>query len=419
MSVLLAGEDPRVDTAPWLQAMRTPGRQRGRIVDLRGVTEPVYLVGDVHAKTTRIPALLQLLHLEEALASRQAYLVFLGDLFHREERERIGEMDSSVDMLQAVLELKMRYPTQVYWLLGNHEFTRTERCKYGCFQGVLFRIELQRRVLDEFYDTFVAEGALALLHDRCVAVHAGPAPALQSLDELETLPVADLHTPELHAALIQLTCGRHRLWSGQQKLGYSDADVERFLELCGCPDGLLVTGHTPLNRECDWHWQLGPRTHVIFAAGRELGCAVARPEEVEFRRLGRSQPADDDLLESCDTSEEIHIATSQPLRPHVTYRFSADQPVSLRPADTDQRVSFRQHSHLPAALQEFYGTGFYLVGDERPPQVRRLPRHDAFVLGQGGPFRADWLQGEVAIVGQRDAGEFEVRPLVPGLVLEV
>lgn len=409
-----------MDTAAWLQALRTPGRQRGRVVDLRGVSEPVYLVGDVHAKTERIPALLQLLDLEEALASRQAYLVFLGDLFHREERERIGEMDSSVAMLQAVLELKARYPTQVFWLLGNHEFTRTERCKYGCFQGILFRIELQRRRLDEFYDTFVAAGALALLHDRCVAVHAGPALSLNSLAELEQLPVGDFPTPELHRGVLELTCGRHRLWSSREKLGYSDADVERFLELCGCAEGLLVTGHTPLNRECDWHWQFGPRTHVIFAAGRELGCAVVRPQGVEFRRLARSQAADDHVLQPCETSEEREIGESQTLLPHVTYRFgAAASPIAFGPADSDERVTFRQHRELPPALQEFYGSGFYLMTEQRHPQVRRLPRYDAFVLGpHGEPLRAEWLQQEVAVVGQQDWGEFQIRALVPGLALD-
>lgn len=399
--------------------MRHPGRQRGRLVDLRGVTEPVYLVGDVHAKSGRILDLLRLLQLEPALAAREAYLVFLGDLFHREERERIEEMDSSLVTLETVLELKQRYPTQVYWLLGNHEFTRTERCKYGCFQGVKFREALEARGLGEFYDTFVAEGALTLLHDRCAAVHAGPAVAVQTLEELVDVPVTDVDTPELHPAVVQLTCSRHLLWSAREKLTYSDADVDRFLQLCGCPDGLLITGHTPLNRECDWHWRLGARTHVIFAAGRELGCAVACPAGVDFRRLGRSHWSDDDKLEPCASSDEVEIRDSQELQPHVTYRFQSPSGICLRPGLEEDGVMFCWQRQLPPALLEFYGQGYYLVGNPLRSEVHKLPRNDSFVLGPSGPpFRAQWLSQEVAVVSQADLGELTLRPLVPGLRLE-
>lgn len=150
------------------------GYQDGRAVDLRAAAEKtLYLVGDVHAKPHRITEILCHARLEPALESEHAVLVFLGDLFHREDDARAGEMESSLETFEAIARLKTRFPRSVYTLLGNHELTRTESTKRGYFQGELFRRALEQRGLAETYDRFLQASPLLVIHPRLVGVHAG------------------------------------------------------------------------------------------------------------------------------------------------------------------------------------------------------------------------------------------------------
>lgn len=178
---------------------RNGGYQDGVVVDLRPVAhKTLYLIGDIHAKTPRIADLFAHADLYSQLEGERAVVVFLGDLFHREEPDRAGEMESSLETLLTIMELKRRFPRSLYVLLGNHEFTRTERCKHGYFQGALFRKALERRGLGEFYERFIEASPLVVVHPRCVATHAAPARCLKTFDELKQLPVRDAEARQLH-----------------------------------------------------------------------------------------------------------------------------------------------------------------------------------------------------------------------------
>ena len=65
------------------------GYQDGRVIDLRAAHAPkiLYLVGDVHARSARIQEVFRHAGLHQQLATGQAVVVFMGDLFHREESD--------------------------------------------------------------------------------------------------------------------------------------------------------------------------------------------------------------------------------------------------------------------------------------------------------------------------------------------
>lgn len=190
------------------------GYQDGRAVDLRSAShKPFYLVGDIHAKPARIGQVLEHAQLEPLLENDEAVLVFLGDLFHREDDSRAGEMESSLETLEILARLKTRFPRSVYSLLGNHEMTRTESTKRGYFQGELFRRALRERGLDGIYNSWLEASPLFVTHPRLVGVHAGPAVSAQSLEQLKQVPVRDVDPWEQVPEVRELLFTRHVDWS--------------------------------------------------------------------------------------------------------------------------------------------------------------------------------------------------------------
>ena len=415
------------------------GYQDGRVVDLRGaVHKTLYLVGDIHAKHQRIDDILEYAELAARLET-EAVLVFLGDLFHREEDERAGEMESSIATLHKIMELKVRFPRSVYMLLGNHELTRTESTKRGYFQGDLFRRALTARGLDGLYDRFLQASPLVVLHPRVVGVHAGPARSVGCLDELKRVEVRDVGPGELEPAVRELVFSRHVDWSPNARNSYSDYHVEDFLKLCGVPEARLITGHTPLGRETDWNWDIGRYLTVVFAAGRELGYLRVDADREEMVRVGRSLVEDDDRI-LLDRSRgdgqapagrlEVHRGRriwwlddfSRPvaLRPDVLYRF--DDPgdaLTLRlPGEVSLRIC--HYRHLSGSSQAYYERGYYLVGHEFRQEVLKIKRDLAILIG-GAPLvegvRFSWGERELAVLRQHDDGVFDVRAFVDGVTL--
>jgi hypothetical protein len=419
------------------------GYQNGRLVDLRqAVHKTLYLIGDIHAKSHRIDDIFGHANLHCQLAQEQAVVVFLGDLFHREDDARAGEMESSIQTLRLLMDLKLRYPRSLYALLGNHEFTRTDSVKRGYFQGYLFRQALQAHGLDLCYDRFVEASPLVVIHPLCAGVHAAPALTLQSLDQLIALEVADVHPLQLPRAVMELTFFRHIDWSPSQGKAYTDYHVEDFLRLCGVEQGPLITGHTPLCRDTSWTWRMGPRNTVIFAAGREVGYFRADAHDYRFVRVGRSRVSDDDTLVLDRTPEswslppgltlhregghqwvqidDLQATAPLTLLPDVTYRL--DYPgFAIRISEPDgDELWLRHYRHLSASAQSYYGNGYYLAGHEMRQQILHLKRHQAILLGGDGlcqNVRFSWGPDEFLVLRQEEDGQFELRALVEGVLL--
>ena len=406
------------------------GYQDGRVIDLRGPQAPkiLYLVGDVHARSKRIHEVFRHARLHQQLAAGQAVVVFMGDLFHREESERAGEMESSLDTFREMMSLKVAYPKGFYVLLGNHEFTRTLRCKHGFFQGVLFGYALDQAGLRPTYEAFMESSPLVVAHPQGVGVHAAPARGLKDWDELKNLPLSDAEPKALHPAVVELTCNRHIKWSPHGQKAYTDRDVEDFLELCGVPQGHLFVGHTPISRETGWEWDMGPRNTVIFAAGRELGYARLDGEGIRLTRVGRSRhDSEDEIHPAVEAGEWRQMRQSirwdsdeMELQRDCLYRFEYGQrPIRLLGA-RDQPLQVCQYAHLPAAAQDYYGPGYFLLGQEQRSEVLALRRDQRILLGGTGlcqGVRFFWPDDEFAILGQLQDGEFELRPLIDGLRL--
>ena len=413
------------------------GLQDGRVVDARAADErPLYLVGDVHARHEVIPLIFEHAGLSRLLQAEQAILVFLGDLYHREDYDGAGEMESSVDTFRLFMRLKIDYPRSVYALLGNHEFTRSGSTKRGYYQGDLFREALIAAGLAETYQRFLELSPLVVIHQTCVGVHAGPTLEVASLEELKRVEVRDVPPGQMEPAVRRLCFSRHRDWSPNPDKHYDDHDVREFLKLCGVPGSRLITGHTPLDRETDWMWDIGEHLTVIFAAGRDVGYFRASREEQLFVRVGRYTGEEFRLSEGQQQQQEGVAPIVERGRRFVRIESTGFGLTMIRDEEylweyPDRAVELRREQgtvltiahfrHLQSFLQSYYAMGYYLVGDPHRQEVLRLKIELATLLGgdelrEGVRFR--WGTEEIGIVRWLGADRFVFRPLVEGLLLE-
>ncbi len=101
-----------------VDAFRATAGRRGRIVDLQGAAE-VLVAGDLHGNLDNFRRLLQIAN----LARNPARHFVLQEAIHGPHRYPAGG-DRSHQLLDLIAALKCQHPSQVHFLIGNHELAQ-------------------------------------------------------------------------------------------------------------------------------------------------------------------------------------------------------------------------------------------------------------------------------------------------------
>jgi len=169
-------------------------------------------------------------------------------------------------MLDLIFKLKVRFPSRVFCLRGNHESLDEDVGKGGVPQGLILR-EKAQALRGEKYVERLAEYFELLPYvvkaDDFIAVHAGPTRSSVTLREL--VDVRD------HPQLAwQLTW--NRLQRPTRPAGYTKKDVKVFRERLGAEKGTaLIVSHTPLSYEGTVWTDAGEikNHHIVYSANRD------------------------------------------------------------------------------------------------------------------------------------------------------
>ena len=244
----------------------------GGLLELPADRTPI-IVGDVHAQLDNLLKILSLEGCLDALEQDQAYMLFLGDLVHREGDGELEEMDSSLLTLDLLYKLKAEFPKNVFFLRGNHESFEDEVGKAGVPQGRLLwkharslRGKKYAKLLDECF------GSLAYMAqtDDFIACHAGPPRQKVSREMLIGI---DGHP----------TLANQLIWSRMRRTGrlggYGKSDVKTLRGSLGArKDTPFLVSHTPLSRSDAYWLNAGeiPGHHIIFSANPEKSAVFIR-----------------------------------------------------------------------------------------------------------------------------------------------
>lgn len=248
----------------------------GGLLELPPHIKPI-IVGDLHAQVDNLLTLLCENSTLDALEKGEAALVLLGDAVHREEKELLSEMDSSLLIMDLILTLKQRFPDRVFFVIGNHDSFSTDVMKGGIPQSVLWKKKLLECRGPEFVHEmgiFYQLSPLVVLSADFLACHAGPP---RSAVTIETL-VEARQFPEIVRDLTW-----NRLKTPVWPAGYGKGQVRRFRKSLELSDSTpFIVAHYPQDRTGTLWLNAGEiaQHHILFSARTDQVALFTRVDGV-------------------------------------------------------------------------------------------------------------------------------------------
>ncbi|MCB1852070.1 MAG: metallophosphoesterase [Gammaproteobacteria bacterium] len=233
---------------------------------------PVIILGDLHAKPDNLLTVLSQNSYLEALEAKSAYLVIIGDAVHPEGEVALDEMESSMLIMDLILKLKLSFPSQFFYLRGNHDSFSQEIAKGGIPQGLLWEKELIEKRGDDYRSEMLRLYDLLpylVYSSNFVSCHAAAPTTSITPEDIINIK----QQPKLINELIN-----NRLKRPNRPAGYAKGDVIRLRKSLGIrPDAPFIVGHTPLsNDETIWE-NVGDiqNHHIIYSSDtNQVGAMV-------------------------------------------------------------------------------------------------------------------------------------------------
>lgn len=240
---------------------------------------PIKVVGDIHGQFRDLMRLFK----KGGMPPTYQYL-FLGDYVDRGKQ--------SLETVMLLLLLKLRYPSQVHLLRGNHECAGVTKV-YGFYDECKRRssVKAWRTIVDVFNTLPIA----ALVGERIFCVHGGISPSLSSFSQIEAVRrPTDVPDTGLVADL---------LWSDPDSQVKEWSENDRGVSFC--------FGQRSLERFCrQLNVDLVVRGHMVvedgyeFFAGRRLVTVFSAPDYCgDFDNYGAMMSISKDLVCSFDVIE--------------------------------------------------------------------------------------------------------------------
>ena len=236
--------------------------QPGAVVRLPDEITPI-LMGDLHAQLDNLINVLCENRFLESLENGTACLIMLGDIVHSEIDDQMEDMTDSMLMMDFIFKLKIRFPSQIFHIRGNHDSFAPDVAKGGIPQGLLWEKRLvdergarYKQEMDLYYDQL----PYVVLAKDFLACHASPPSRKVNLEML-------INTTENQGLMEQLI--HNRIKRPSYPGGYTPRDVNRFRSGLGLESNFpFIVAHNPLT-ETETLWlNVGniENHHIVFSA---------------------------------------------------------------------------------------------------------------------------------------------------------
>ena len=132
---------------------------------------PLYICGDIHGQFYDLLRVFEILKYPP-----ESKFLFLGDYVDRGKR--------SLECILLLLCLKIKYPSNIFLLRGNHESEDINRM-YGFYDECKRKVSL--RIYKKFCNLFNILPITALVGEKILCMHGGLAYDLKNIDQLKTI----------------------------------------------------------------------------------------------------------------------------------------------------------------------------------------------------------------------------------------
>jgi len=234
----------------------------GGLVELPSRLTPI-VVGDLHAQLDNLLKILSENSYLDCLERGEAALILLGDAVHPEADGELEYMDSSVLIMDLIFRLKLRFPEQVFFIVGNHDSFSPDVMKAGVPQSLLWDKKIKQWRGEEYREElalFYRQSPLVVLSKDFVACHAGPPRSKVTLDML-------VEARQYPALVHELTWNRVK--TPGFPVGYTRRDVHRFRKSLNMEDTIpFIVAHYPQSKDGTIWMNVEhiPQHHVLYSA---------------------------------------------------------------------------------------------------------------------------------------------------------
>ncbi len=234
----------------------------GCLLELPDHITPI-IVGDLHAQLDNLLTVLSENAFMDSLENGTAALILLGDAVHSEQPGRLEEMESSLLIMDLIFRLKIKYPEQVFFIVGNHDSFQHELMKKGIPQGLLWKkhvIASRGETYKEQLELFYQQSPLLILSPDFIACHAGP-----TRRKISREIIVEAHQfPDI---VHDMTWSRIRTQAFPG--GYTASDVRQFRKGLEVSSEIpFIVGHHPFTQD-DTLWLNAGRInqhHIVISA---------------------------------------------------------------------------------------------------------------------------------------------------------
>lgn len=275
----------------------------GAVVELPAHLTPI-VVGDLHAQLDNLLKILSENSFLECMQRGEAALILLGDAVHAELDGELDNMDSSVLIMDLILKLKLAFPKQVFFVVGNHDSFSPDVMKAGVPQSLLWEkklLELRGKEYRDEMALFYRQSPLVILSKDFVACHAGPPRSKLTLDML-------VDARQYPTMVHELTWNRVK--TKGYPIGYARRDVRQFRKSLGLDEMIpFIVAHFPQSRNGTLWLDVGgiPHHHVLYSARPDQLAVFTR---IQGKMMAQIYPAERllDCINSFSTETDTRKA---------------------------------------------------------------------------------------------------------------
>ena len=132
---------------------------------------PLYICGDIHGQFYDLLRVFEILKYPP-----ESKFLFLGDYVDRGKK--------SLECILLLLCLKIKYPTRIYILRGNHESSDVNRT-YGFYDECKRKVSV--KIYKKFCNLFNILPITALIREKILCMHGGLAYDLKDINQLKLI----------------------------------------------------------------------------------------------------------------------------------------------------------------------------------------------------------------------------------------
>ncbi len=255
-------------SADWPGRLRDSDGQPGGLIELPRDVRPI-VIGDLHSNLEYLIAIIDHESNRRDFESGKAALIIIGDAVHDDRTGHMKEMDTSIAILEYIIQLIVDHPRTVYYIRGNHDTFDHRLRKSGIAQGVEFRVALAAADGEDYAEAvgrFFESLPVFIIGDGFVITHAGPPRGGLVREELIDIK----RYPEKYHQLMWTRVNEFH--GNPSPKEYGEKDVRLVLDQLGLPpETHFIVGHNPLwndgNTTGVWLDVIGIKNHHIIYSG--------------------------------------------------------------------------------------------------------------------------------------------------------